>query len=155
MATKAPSSSKQALNWLLVGGSLVSIFLWASIEDPFNAPKSWILYCVGLWLLGYVAFQVKSRWADRLDRQVLIYSGIFSLFLLLAFFATDVKLQGLFGDYARRTGFLSYFSLIVFFVAAAFLVMWSNIALFDRVTLVVGFIIGFYGFLQHFKIDPL
>jgi hypothetical protein len=27
--------------------------------------------------------------------------------------------------------------------------------LFDRVTLVVGFIIGFYGFLQHFKIDPI
>ena len=155
MATKAPSSSKQALNWLLVGGSLVSIFLWASIEDPFNAPKSWILYCVGLWLLGYVVFQIKGRWANRLDRQVLIYSGIFSLVLLVAFFATDVKLQGLFGDYARRTGFLSYFSLIIFFVAAAFLVMWSNIALFDRVTLVVGFIIGFYGFLQHFKIDAI
>jgi len=155
MATKAPLASKQALNWLLVGGSLVSIFLWASIEDPFNAPKSWILYCVGLWLLGYVVFQIKARWADRLDRQVLLYSGIFTLFLFLSFIATDVKLQGLFGDYARRTGFLSYFSLVVFFVAASFLVTWSSVALFDRVTLIAGVIIGFYGFLEHCKIDPI
>jgi len=155
MATKAPVASKQALNWLLVGGSLVSIFLWASVEDPFNAPKSWILYCVGLWLLGYVTFQIKARWADRLDRNVLVFGGAFSLVLILAFFATDVKLQALFGDFARRTGFLSYFSLVIFFVAASFLVTWSNVALFDRVTLIVGFIIGFYGFLQHFKIDPI
>jgi O-antigen ligase len=150
-----PTSDKQALTWLLFGGSLVSIFFWTSLEDPFNAPKSWILYSVGFWLLGWVAFQVKARWQSVLDRSVLLFSGVFSLTLLLAFFFTDVKLQGIFGDYARRTGFLSYFSLVVFFVAASFLVTLSNVALFDRVTLVVGFIVGLYGFLQHFKIDPI
>jgi len=153
MVTAAKHPDRTALNWLFVGGSLVTLFIWASIEDPFNAPKSWILYSVAFWLLGWVGFQAKARWKSPLDRSVLLFSGVFSLTLLLAFFATDVKLQGLFGDYARRTGFLSYFSLVVFFVAASFLVTLSNIVLFDRVTLIVGFIIGFYGFLQHFKID--
>ena len=153
MADRVAHPDRTALNWLLVGGSLVSLFIWAAIEDPFNAPKSWILYSVGMWLLGWVGFQVKARWTDRLDRSVLVLSGVFSLTLVLAFLFTDVKLQGMFGDYARRTGFLSYFSLVIFFVAAAFLVKMSNVALFDRVTLVVGFIIGFYGFLQHYKID--
>ena len=153
MATRVAHPDRTALNWLFVGGSLVTLFIWASIEDPFNAPKSWILYSVAFWLLGWVGFQVKARWQSALDRSVLVFSGIFSLTLLLAFFFTDVKLQGIFGDYARRTGFLSYFSLVVFFVAASFLVTLSNVALFDRVTLVVGFLVGFYGFLQHYKID--
>jgi O-antigen ligase len=155
MATRVPTVQRSALNWLLIGGSLVTLFIWASIEDPFNAPKSWILYCTGLWLIGYVAFEVKKRWANRLDRQTLIFAGLFALSLFVAFLATDVKLQGFFGDYARRTGFFSYFSLIIFFIAASFLFNLSNIALLDRVTLVVGFIVGFYGLLQHYKIDVI
>jgi O-antigen ligase len=155
MATRVAHPDRTALNWLFVGGSLVTLFIWASIEDPFNAPKSWILYSVAFWLLGWVGFQVKARWQSALDRSVLLFSGAFSLTLLLAFFFTDVKLQGIFGDYARRTGFLSYFSLVVFFVGASFLVTLSNVDLFDRVTLVVGFIVGFYGFLQHYKIDAI
>ena len=155
MTTSIKGPDRSALNWLLVGGSLVSLFLWASLEDPFNAPKSWILYSVGLWLLGWVAFQVKAHFGNFVDRWVLILSGLFSLSLIVGFIATDVKLQGLFGDYARRTGFLSYFSLIIFFVAASLLFNFSNVALFDRVTMVVGFIIGFYGFLQHFKFDVI
>jgi len=85
MATRVPSPQKSAINWLLIGGSLVTLFIWASIEDPFNAPKSWILYCTGLWLLGYIGFEVKKRWADRLDRQTLIFAGAFALTLLGAF----------------------------------------------------------------------
>ena len=153
MATKIITPHRQAINWLLVGGSLVTLFLWASLEDPFNAPKSWILYCVGFWLLGWVGFNARSRWSDKLDRQILVLSGALALSFVAAFIATDVKLQGLFGDYARRTGLLSYLSFILFFVAASILFSFSNIALFDRVTLIVGFIVGFYGFVQHFKID--
>jgi len=153
MATKITSPSRQAINWLLVGGSLVSTFLWATLEDPFNAPKSWILYCVGFWLAGWIGFNARSRWSNSFDRRTLIISSSFALTLIAAFLATDFKMQGLFGDYARRTGLLSYLSLILFFVAGSMLFSLANIALFDRVTLIVGFIIGFYGFIQHFKLD--
>ena len=153
MAKKISSPDRQAMNWLLIGGSLVSTFLWATLEDPFNAPKSWILYCVGFWLAGWVGFQVRRRWSQKIDRQVFILAGSLALTFIAAFLATDVKLQGLFGDYARRTGLISYLSLILFFTAASMLFSLSTIALFDRVTLVVGFIVGFYGFIQHFKVD--
>jgi O-antigen ligase len=155
MAIKVVHPDRQALNWLVVGGSLVSIFIWASLDDPFNAPKSWVLYCVGFWLFGWVAFQVRTRWSTKVERQVLALSAVFALTLIGAFLATDVKLQGLFGDYARRTGLLTYLSLITFFIAGSFLFSISNIATFDRVTLVTGFVIGFYGFLQHFKVDVI
>jgi len=153
MATKIISPSRQAINWLLVGGSLVSTFLWATLEDPFNAPKSWILYCVGFWLAGWIGFNARSRWSNSFDRRTFIISGSFALTLIAAFLATDLKMQGLFGDYARRTGLLTYLSLILFFVAGSLLFSLSNVAIFDRVTLIVGFIIGFYGFIQHFKLD--
>ena len=153
MATKIITPHRQAINWLLVGGSLVTLFIWASLEDPFNAPKSWILYCVGFWLLGWVGFNARSRWRDKLDRQILVLSGALALSFVAAFIATDVKLQGLFGDYARRTGLLSYLSFILFFVAASLTFSLSTIDLFDRVTLIVGFIVGFYGFMQHFNLD--
>ena len=153
MATHIISPSRQAINWLLVGGSLVSTFLWATLEDPFNAPKSWILYCVGFWLAGWIGFNLRSRWSNAFDRRTFVIAGSFALTLIAAFLATDFKMQGLFGDYARRTGLLSYLSLILFFVVGSMLFSLANIALFDRVTLIVGFIIGFYGFIQHFKID--
>ena len=153
MAIKTISASRQAMNWLLIGGSLVSLLFWATLEDPFNAPKSWVLYCVGFWLAGWIGFNLRSRWVNKVDRQVFILAGSFALTLVAAFLATDVKLQGLFGDYARRTGLLSYLSLIIFFTAGSMLFSLTNIARFDRVTLIVGFLIGFYGFLQHLKID--
>ncbi len=153
MATKIITPHRQAINWLLVGGSLVTLFIWASLEDPFNAPKSWILYCVCFWLLLWVGFNARSRWRDKLDRQILVLSGALALSFVAAFIATDVKLQGLFGDYARRTGLLSYLSFILFFVAASLTFSLSTIDLFDRVTLIVGFIVGFYGFMQHFNLD--
>ena len=95
MAIKTISASRQAMNWLLIGGSLVSLLFWATLEDPFNAPKSWVLYCVGFWLAGWIGFNLRSRWVNKVDRQVFILAGSFALTLVAAFLATDVKLQGL------------------------------------------------------------
>jgi O-antigen ligase len=80
-------------------------------------------------------------------------AGGFLSTLIISFFATDQKWQGLFGDYARRTGLLSYFGLTIFLVAAALLFRFTNKTLFDRVILTVGFIVGIYGFLQHYGVD--
>jgi len=147
------SLDTQALNWLLVGGSLVTVFFWAPLVDPFNAPKSWILSVTAFWLLGWIGFNFHRYSGNSALRIASILSGIYSLTLLGAFFATDNSFVGFFGDYARRTGFLSYFSLTIFFLASAYLFRLKKIAFLDWATIVVGFLIGFYGFLQHFKID--
>ena len=78
-----------------------------------------------------------------------LLSAIYVATLFVAFVATDNKFIGMFGDYARRTGFLSYFSLTVFFLAGAYLFRLNRIEIFERVTIVVGFLLGIYGFLQH------
>ena len=150
-----PSASRSARNWLLVGASLVGLAVFTNVEDPFNAPKSWILYICAFWLLGWIAFNVKRALADSVLRIAVILSSLFSLTLFLSFLATDNKFVGFFGDYARRTGFLSYFALMVFFLASAMVINEKNIERFDLVVLIPGYLITGYGFLQHLKIDPV
>ena len=155
MAKGVRSSKSQALNWLLVGGSLVTLFIWANLNDPFNAPKSWVLFVAGAYLAGWAGFQIKDALRDSVLRIALILSGAYLVLLFLAFLFTNEKFVGFFGENARRTGFLTYFCLTIFFFSAALLFRLSNLQKFDFVTLIVGPIVGLYGFSQHFKIDAI
>jgi len=155
MANRTRNSKTQAMNWLLVGGSLVTLFIWSNLADPFNAPKSWVMYISGFYLAGWAAFQVKGALKDSVLRIATFLSGAYVLVLFLAFLFTGEKYVGFFGENARRTGFLTYFALTVFFYSAALLFRRSNIGRFDLVTLIVGPVVGLYGFLQHFKIDAI
>jgi O-antigen ligase len=155
MATGMKSSRAQAMNWLLVGGSLVTLFIWSNLADPFNAPKSWVMAVAGAYLAGWAGFQIKGALKDSVLRSTFFLSGGFILVLFLSFLFTGEKYVGFFGENARRTGFLTYFCLVVFFFSAALLFRASNISRFDRVTLIVGPIVGLYGLAQHFKIDAI
>ncbi len=153
MAKGVRSSQSQALNWLLVGGSLVTLFIWANLNDPFNAPKSWVMFVAGAYLAGWAGFQLKDAFRDPVLRIALILSGAYLIVLFLAFLFTNEKFVGFFGENGRRNGFLTYFCLTVFFLSAALLFRLSNLQKFDFVTLIVGPIVGLYGFSQHYKID--
>ena len=155
MAKGVRSSKSQALNWLLVGGSLVTLFIWANTNDPFNAPKSWVMFIAGAYLAGWAGFQIKDALRDSVLKIALILSGAYLVLLFLAFLFTNEKFVGFFGENARRTGFLTYFCLTIFFLSAALLFRLSNLQKFDFVTLIVGPIVGLYGFSQHFKIDAI
>jgi O-antigen ligase len=145
--------SRQAMNWLVWGGSLVTLFFWTTLSDPFNAPKSWVLGIAGLWLFGWLLFQVKAQIKDRVLFWSTVLAGVYALAFLAAWLATDNKYIGFFGDYQRRTGFLAYFSLIVFLVAASYLFRIKRIVLLEFAGVLVGFITGAYGLLQHFNHD--
>lgn len=147
--------STQTINWLMVGGSLVTLFLWANLSDPFNAPKSWVLFIFASYLAGWLGFQIKNAMKNKILKVATLLSGSFIFFMFLAFLATGDKYTAFFGEIARRTGFLTYLSLTIFFLSALYLFRRSNISRFDLVTLIVGPIVGFYGFCQHFKIDAI
>jgi putative inorganic carbon (hco3(-)) transporter len=153
MVASQRNASHLGLSLILAAGSFITVFFWPFLVDPFNAPKSWILLCCGLWLFGMVAFQSVARWNNTLDRTVIALSLMFLFFLLIALFETDEKLQGFFGDYGRRTGFLCYLSLISFFLAVTFQFKITHIGLLDWYALVTGSVVGLYGFFQHFKVD--
>ena len=133
----------------------MTLFIWTNLNDPFNAPKSWVLFIFGIYLTGWLFFQIKDAVKNPVLRIATLLSGSYVLALLIAFIFTGEKFVGFFGESARRTGFLSYFCLTSFFLSAAFLFRFENIRKFDYVTLLVGPLLGFYGFCQHFKIDAI
>ena len=144
---------KAAMNWLIWGGVAVSAFFWTSLNDPFNAPKSWILSIAAFWLLGWLLFQIKEQSRSTTLRIATIFAGLFLLSMFAAFLATDNKFIGFFGAYQRRTGFLSYLGLTTFFLAAAYLIRLNKLQILERAAIVLALILGIYGFAQHFKID--
>ena len=144
---------KSALRWLIWGGALVTLAMWLTLNDPFNAPKRWVLSVAAFWLLGWSIFHFKHFIADRTLKQATILALIFALTVAAAWIATDDKFIGFFGQYGRKTGFLEYFSFIVFFLVASYLMRLNRLLTLERTSVFMGLALGIYGFFQHYKID--
>jgi hypothetical protein len=147
------SPTSQALNWIVVSSSLVTIFFWTNANDPFNAPKSWILGISGFWLLGWVISQLESQLKDPTSKRATFLALAFFGALCFAFLFTDNKYIAFFGDYQRRTGFLTYLNLIIFFIAASYLFRFDRIARLEIAVVFTATIVGAYGAIQHFGKD--
>jgi O-antigen ligase len=157
--TKSPKTSSgfgtnsTALSVVIWAGALTTLLFSPALYDPFNAPKSWVLSIAGAWLLVWVIFNVRGKIKDSPLKWATILSLAFLLALTSAFLATDNAFTGFFGEYQRRTGYQSYFALIVIFLAACYLVRLGNIVRIERAGILVGFLLALYGFFQHFKLD--
>ena len=143
----------RAMKWLIWGGSLVTLAFWANLNDPFNAPKSWILSITGFWLIGWLAFQVRNQWHNPTLKRVTVIAFAYLVTLSVAFLETDNKYIGFFGEYQRRTGYLSYLCLIAFFLSACYLFNLRRLDVLEKASLAVGSLIGVYGFVQHYNFD--
>ena len=77
----------------------------------------------------------------------------FTSFLLIATLATDVKYVAFFGESQRNTGFLAYFFLAIFLLAAAKHIRLKNLESVYIAGLVVGGLMTVYGVMQHFGND--
>ena len=74
-------------------GLLVTLGFWATLTDPFNAPKSWILLITSTWLLGWVIFQIRGRIVNKTLKWSAIVAGIYFLAFFIVWLATDNKFQ--------------------------------------------------------------
>jgi len=144
---------RQATSWVIWAGILTTVFFDASLYDPFNAPKSWVLSIAGFWIFGWIAFNIKSHVELAPLKWATIFATTYLLSMTVSFIATDNSYIGFFGEYQRKTGYLSYFALIVIFLAGSYLFRIDNIQRLQYAALFVGFIVAAYGFAQHFKHD--
>jgi O-antigen ligase len=143
----------QASTWVIWGGILITLAFWPGFNDPFNAPKSWVLSIAGFWLFGWVIFQTRTQINNSAIKKATVITSIYLLALSFSYVHTDNKYLGFFGEYQRRTGFLSYFCLVFFFLAASHLYRLNNTYKLEVAVAATGFISSIYGLAQHFRID--
>ena len=149
--------TSSGINLVLVGLAAVTLLFNSSLQDPFNAPKMWLLLIFGAWLLGQLKGElineIRAKSLSGNSKRILL---IFSGFLVTNFMAllfTDSKYVGLFGDYQRRTGFLTYVCLATFFWFTAKIIRSTDGSRFHYWTLGIALTFGVYGILQHFGYD--
>jgi O-antigen ligase len=126
--------------------------MWAPVQDPFNAPKQWVLLFVGAWLAGSVFANIKGRLSD-VELQSFAFVGLFLGAILLSLALTGFSFTSIFGEYARRNGALTYFAFGAIFLAGVRKVRSQNSLTLIRGSLVAGSLISLYGILQHFGFD--
>ena len=144
---KAPSKvgNSNSVSWILFSLAAVVLYFQTNAADPFNSPKSWILYLVAAWLVGHI---VTNR-INLKEFKLLIFLvvGFISSALVVTVF-TDFKYVAILGDTQRRNGFLSYFALGILLIASAFFIRFDNIRRFFYTVSAIAFVLIFYGIMQ-------
>jgi O-antigen ligase len=157
MTNKNFSGASPLTVWLLGGTALTTLAFYTSASDPFNTVKFWVLLIVGSWLLGNLCM---TTWRDarasrtsNVEKLSGLLVGVFLLALLIDLITTDVKFNGLFGAYQRRTGLLAYLGFAVLFMAAMKFTKLESAKTLQLVIFATAFLMTIYGFLQHFHHD--
>ena len=129
--------------------ALITLYFNPSLQDPFNAPKQWILLISSAWLLGHLIVDRKS-WAKNKEisaiKKLLI---LFILCLLISAVLTDIKYVAFIGETQRKLGFLTYAGLVIYMLIA---VVYTRINILDKlyvVNFVIGLLLGTYAAVQN------
>jgi len=129
--------------------ALITLYFNPSLQDPFNAPKQWILLISSAWLLGHLIVNRKS-WAENKEISIIkILLILFILSLLVAAVLTDVKYTAFIGETQRKLGFLTYLGLAIYLFIA---VVYTRIKILDKLYVVnfaVGLLLGTYAAVQN------
>lgn len=136
------------VRWLLVSLAAVTLYFQTNIADPFNSPKSWLLYLFAAWLFGYAITYRRIIKSNKILKNTL-YLNIFFLFsMLIAVVFTDFKYTAFFGDTMRRNGFISYLSLVIIFISGSIFIRLFNIRKLYLVTYLIATLTIVYAFIQ-------
>lgn len=146
-------TNQPAKSIVIWGALLATLFFTTTCNDPFNSPKSWIISIAAFWLLGWISFQIKSTSKQNPLKWTTIIAAAFLAALTIAYIFTDNKYIGFFGEYQRRMGYLSYLSLIVFFLSSSYIFRVRNVAIVESTAIYLGFSLATYGLLQHLHHD--
>ncbi len=154
MKSKSRVVDNSTILWWIFGGSaLITLYFNSKIQDPFNAPKMWILLVVTAWLLGHSLFSNKGSLGNKDLRRFAALALIFTIFLLISALTTDVKYTAFFGENQRRNGFLTYLALIILMLSSAIFVKTQSIKRLNLVAVGTGLVLAIYGLMQISGVD--
>jgi O-antigen ligase len=142
-------------NFIFISATFITLYFNSKIQDPFNAPKMWVLLISSFWIIGYFISKI-SLIKDFFKHQGTSFTLAVAIFIFFGFVSaiqTDVKITAFLGENQRRDGFLTYLSLMVFLIAVG--AFWRNGSekILFRYVNICGWLLASYGLMQMSGID--
>jgi O-antigen ligase len=144
------SLEKKAIWWVGFFLFAITIYFNSKVQDPFNAPKFWVLLIGAAWLLGYLAsYLSKSRnQLSRSTKQSYLLASLFILVSTISLLNAKNNQIALFGDNMRKNGYLTYLALIILFLTVITFLAINNLLQLYKFMLTSAYFVGCYGLLQ-------
>jgi len=134
--------------WVIAGLVIVTLYFQTNLADPFNSPKMWSLLAVSSWLIGYIYFHKDLIFSNKVLRKSTYLACAFLFAALFVSLFTDFKYIAIFGDTQRRNGFISYFGLVIVFIAATMFIRTQNVKKLYLATYLISLVTSIYGLMQ-------
>jgi len=144
------SQGDKAVWWVGCFLFLVTIYFNSRAQDPFNAPKFWVLLIGAAWLSGYLIsyFRENKKNLQGIINRSVILIIVFISFLTISMIMSKNNFIALFGDNMRKNGYLTYLSLSIIFLITVFYVRNNNLIRLYKFMLLSALAVGGYGLLQ-------
>jgi len=144
------SQNDKAVWWVGCFLFLVTIYFNSRTQDPFNAPKFWVLLIGAAWLFGYLISYLQE---NRKNLPVPIKKSIILILIFIIFSTISMIMSkntfiALLGDNLRKNGYLTYLSLSIIFLTTVFYVRSNNLIKLYKFMLASALAVGGYGLLQ-------
>ena len=136
--------------------AFVVLYFNPNIVDPFNSAKLWLLILGTSVLFSYLAtilLRVKFKVSRGISSKYLWLLLAFILFETIALTQTKSFYTGLFGEYMRKNGYLTYLCLTIFAAVSYLSFKLNNFKTIFYIFLFTACLEASYGLLQHFGKD--
>jgi O-antigen ligase len=146
--TIVESSQVKLSKIILLGSGLITLYFNPNIQDPFSAPKQWLLLLLSAWILGQF---IAKKEKQSLIKNEVVFTALLILFVsfqLVSFLHSRLKYNSAFGENLRKDGVITYlsFTLIMFMISTCYRALRKEYIFY--LALVVGSALSFYGLLQ-------
>jgi O-antigen ligase len=149
---KVKQKNYSAIKWVFFSAALVTLIINPKLNDPFNAPKLYILMLSGVVVSGYLLFGKNDLTSPKSLLTPLVF--IFILIMGIQTLLTDLKYTAIFGEAQRQLGFITYLGFAVFMLATFKFFRYEMKKYLYISVFVLGLFYIVYGLLQYTGNDP-
>jgi O-antigen ligase len=135
--------------------ALATLVVLPPIMDPINLPKLWILvFCTSISIFSFL--NSKLEVVLEKNRIVFVVCGSFLFSLLLAAFFSDTSLhRTAIGVWGRNNGLLTYVCFLILYLIVSLQNSELPSKFLMKSLVILGLVLGVYGFFQSIGIDPI
>ena len=144
----AKSTLQKPMNLALLFAGFITLYFNPQLQDPFNAPKQWVLLSSSAWLLGYLLVDKKYLSGNKIIDYMKWLLMLFTIALFISAIKTDIHYVAFIGETQRKLGFLTYLGLVIFMLVAITYTNLNTIYKLYYYVFFTGFILGAYSLLQ-------